>query len=242
MKIHVGTSGFSYREWKGKFYPEKISPKEMLAFYAAQFGAVEVNNTFYKLPPKETFEAWTKQVPADFKFTVKAQNQITHIRRLRPAKRAVTALLKLSDTLGNRLGPILFQLPPNFKKDAARMKNFLKALPSTHRYAFEFRHESWFDDEIIDLLRVHKVALCIAESEETPPTPLEATTDWGYLRLRRVDYTKSDLKNWATFVQSQAWREAYIFFKHEETGSGPLFAQSFLRILSCSASTSNRRL
>jgi uncharacterized protein YecE (DUF72 family) len=231
MKIYVGTSGFSYREWKGKFYPARIKVGEMLRFYAERFGAVEVNNTFYRLPEAAVFEKWIGEVPSDFKFALKAQNQITHIRRLRPARREVSALLKLSNALGSRVGPILFQLPPNFKKDAARLKAFLKALPESHRYAFEFRNESWFDDEVFGLLRERKVALCVAESEETPKTPLVATTDWGYLRLRRLDYQPRDLKRWLAFVEAQKWSETFVFFRHEETAVGPKFAGQFSRLI-----------
>jgi len=230
MNLYVGTSGYSYKEWKGTFYPEDLPEKKMLRFYGERFRAVEINNTFYRMPKESVLEAWAAEVPADFKFVLKASQRITHMQRLKDADDSVAYLLKVVAALGKRLGPLLFQLPPNFKKDAARLKDFLARLPPDRRAALEFRHESWFDQEIFELLRDHQTALCIAEAEEGVEVPFVSTANWGYLRLRRPDYGDPELTTWINRVRQQDWQEAFIFFKHEDEGKAPQMAKRFLEL------------
>jgi uncharacterized protein YecE (DUF72 family) len=228
MNLYIGTSGFGYKEWKGKFFPADIKPADMLRFYAERFNAVEINNTFYRMPKKELLEGWLKEVPSTFVFGLKAPQKITHIRRLKECQQELDYFLEVASVLKHQLGPLLFQLPPNFKKDADRLRAFLKLLPSSRRVTFEFRHESWFDDEIFGALKEHNAALCIAESEDPPQTPFQATADWGYFRLRRLDYTDANLQGWFTKIQNEkSWADAYVFFKHEEEAFGPGFAAAF---------------
>src|SRR5205823_2541043 len=230
MNLYVGTSGYSYKEWKGTFYPEGLPEKQMLRFYGERFRAVEINNTFYRMPKPAVLESWAAEVPADFKFVLKASQRITHMQRLKDADDSLSYLIKVARTLKERLGPLLFQLPPNFKKDAARLRAFLALLPPQPRSAFEFREQSWFDDEVFGLLREHQAVLCIAEAENDLEIPFVSTADWGYLRLRRPDYGDAELKAWAKRVHEQEWREAFIFFKHEEEGKGPEMAKRFLKL------------
>jgi uncharacterized protein YecE (DUF72 family) len=230
MNLYVGTSGFSYKEWKGTFYPEDLPDKQMLQFYGERFQSVEINNTFYRMPKASVLEAWGNEVPADFKFVLKASQQITHKLRLKDAGDSVAYLLKVAAALKERLGPLLFQLPPFLKKDLQRLREFLPLLPREPRSAFEFRHESWFDEEVLGLLREHQVALCIAEAEDGVEVPFTSTADWGYLRLRRPDYQDSDLKEWGERIRKQNWRDAFVFFKHEEEGKGPQMAKRFLEL------------
>jgi uncharacterized protein YecE (DUF72 family) len=230
MNLHVGTSGYGYKEWKGKFYPTDIKAAEMLREYAKHFKAVEINNTFYRMPNKELVRSWMKEVPGDFVFALKAPQKITHIRRLKEAAEDVRNFLDVAAILKGQLGPLLFQLPGNFKKDAPRLAEFLKLLPKEFRVAFEFRHASWFDAEVFSALKKHNAALCIAESEETVEVPFEATADWGYFRLRRLDYNASDLKKWFSRIQNQNWNDTYVFFKHEEQALGPKFAAAFAQL------------
>src|SRR3989442_3767952 len=230
MKLHVGTSGYSYKEWKGTFYPEGLPEKQMLRFYGERFRAVEINNTFYRMPKPSVLESWAAEVPPDFKFVLKASQRITHMQRLKDAGDSVSYLLKTVGSLKERLGPLLFQLPPYLKKDATRLKGFLALLPTDRRAAFEFRHQSWFDEEIFGLLRDHQGVLCIAEAENELEIPFVSTADWGYLRLRRPDYGDAELKSWVKRVRQQNWREAFIFFKHEEEGKGPQIARRFLEL------------
>jgi len=232
MNLYVGTSGYSYKEWKGTFYPEDLPEKQMLRFYGERFRAVEINNTFYRMPKPAVLECWASEVPADFKFVLKASQRITHMQRLKDADGSVEYLLKVAAALKERLGPLLFQLPPYLKKDAPRLRDFLALLPQHPRAAFEFRHQSWFDDEVFGLLREHQAVLCIAEAENDLETPFVSTADWGYLRLRRPDYQDADLKAWAKRVREQPWRDAFIFFKHEEEGKGPEMAKRFLELAS----------
>ena len=230
MNLYVGTSGYSYKEWKGTFYPEDMPDKQMLRFYGERFRSVEINNTFYRMPKESVLEAWASDVPADFKFVLKASQRITHMQRLKDAGDSVAYLLRVSGALQQRLGPLLFQLPPYLKKDATRLSEFLTLLPPNRRAAFEFRHQSWFDDEVFGLLREHHAALCIAEAENDLEIPFVSTADWGYLRLRRPDYGDPELKAWGNRVQQQGWQEAFIFFKHEEEGKGPQMAKRFLEL------------
>lgn len=232
MNLYVGTSGYAYKEWKGSFYPKDLPEKQMLHFYGERFKSVEINNTFYRLPKKSVLEAWANEVPADFKFVVKASQRITHFQRLNDCSEILSYLLDVTAGLGDRLGPLLFQLPPNFKKDIPRLREFFTCIPLERRLAFEFRHESWFDAETFDLLRQRNVSLCIAEAdeEEGVAVPFEPTADWGYLRLRRADYTDADLKQWADRVRKTNWKDAFIFFKHEDEGKGPAMAKRFLEL------------
>ena len=230
MNFYVGTSGYSYKEWKGTFYPEDLPDKQMLRFYGERFRSVEINNTFYRMPKASVLEAWAKEVPADFMFVLKASQRITHHQRLKDADDSVSYLLEVAGALKERLGPLLFQLPPYLRKDAPRLREFLVLLPSDRRAAFEFRHQSWFDDEVFGLLRDHRAVLCIAEAENELEIPFVSTADWGYLRLRRPDYGDAELKAWAKRVHEQEWREAFIFFKHEEEGKGPEMAKRFLKL------------
>ena len=219
MEIRVGTSGYSYKEWRGSFYPEKLKPAAMLGYYAERFSAVEINNTFYKLPERTTLERWAEQVPEGFVFVLKASQRITHRQRLAPeSKETLDYLLDTASALGARLGPILFQTPPFLKKDAARLRAFLELLPSERRFAFEFRHETWRDDEVHDALRARNAALVCADTEEAGAegAPIVPTADWGYLRLRRCDYDAAALAPWAERIRSQPWWQAFVFFKHEE--------------------------
>ena len=230
MNLYVGTSGYSYKEWKGPFYPEDLPDKQMLRFYGERFRSVEINNTFYRMPKPAMLETWAGEVPVDFKFVLKAPQQITHIKRLKDANDSVAYFLKVAATLNERLGALLFQLPPYLKKDTARLREFLALLPRDHRTAFEFRHESWLDDETFALLREHQVALCIAEAEDGVEVPFLSTADWGYLRLRRPDYGDSELKAWVDKVRQTNWTDAFIFFKHEDEGKGPQMGKRFLEL------------
>jgi uncharacterized protein YecE (DUF72 family) len=229
MKLHVGTSGFSYKEWKGSFYPEDLPAKQMLKYYGERFQTVEINNTFYALPKAEVLKAWAAEVPEDFTFVLKASQRITHFKRLKDTGEIMDYLLKTAAVLKKRLGPLLVQLPPNLKKDAGRLRDFLPLLKGA-RAAFEFRHASWFDDEVFDLMREHKVVLCIAEAEDGVEVPFVSTADWGYLRLRMPDYTKADLRKWLDRVREPTWSDAFVFFKHEEEGKGPAMAKRFLEL------------
>ncbi len=230
MNLYVGTSGYSYKEWKGTFYAKDLPDKQMLRFYGERFRSVEINNTFYRMPKESVLEAWAAEVPADFKFVLKASQRITHMQRLKNADDSVSYLLKVAGVLRERLGPLLFQLPPNLKKDLPRLREFLTLLPSERHSAFEFRHESWFDEEVFALLREHRAALCIAEAEDGVEVPFVSTADWGYLRLRRPDYGEAELNTWVKRVQDQNWRDAFVFFKHEEEGKGPQMAKWFLEL------------
>jgi len=230
MKLYVGTSGFAYKEWKGSFYPEDLPAKRMLHYYGERFRSVEINNTFYRMPTVSLLESWAGEVPDDFRFVLKASQRITHQRRLVDADEDVGYLLDVAAALRQRLGALLFQLPPNLKKDAPRLDAFLALLPPQFRAAFEFRHPSWFDDEVFAVLHDHQAALCIAEAEGDLEVPRVATADWGYLRLRRPNYGDAELKAWANQVRLQDWHDAFVFFKHEEAGRGPQLAQRFIEL------------
>lgn len=230
MALYAGTSGYSYKEWKGFFYPEKISPKDMLADYATKLPTVEINNTFYRLPKKDVLEGWAEQVPADFRFVLKASRRITHFKRLKDTADVLDYMFEAAAVLGSRLGVVFFQLPPNFKKDIERLSTFLDELPADVPIAFEFRHDTWFDDEVFELLRAHNRALCLADGEGDLDVPLVSTADWGYLRLRKPNYRKPALDKWIKWVGDQGWKNAYVFFKHEDEGAGPKMAMRFLEL------------
>jgi uncharacterized protein YecE (DUF72 family) len=229
MRILAGTSGFSYKEWKGSFYPEKLPQKDMLAFYAGQLPAVEINNTFYRMPKVSVLDAWAEQVPEGFRFVLKASRRITHFKRLKEAGDENGYLVETATNLGTRLGPILYQLPPNMKKDWERLEGFLKILPDSIQATFEFRHPSWFDDEIYRSLRSHNRALCVADTDDGDPART-ASADWGYLRLRRSTYSEADLERWLGWIRDQEWNEAFVFFKHEDEGTGARLARRFLEM------------
>jgi uncharacterized protein YecE (DUF72 family) len=230
MGLYVGTSGYSYKEWKGIFYPKDLPVQQMLRFYGERFRTVEINSTFYGMPKASVLAGWADAVPADFKFVLKAPKLITHLQGLKDAGDLVSHLLEVAGALTEHRGPLLFQLPPTSKKDVPRLRAFLALLPLQHRAVFEFRHPSWFDDEVFGLLRDHRTSLCIADAEGDLEVPFVATTDWGYLRLRRSDYGNAELKAWVKRVQEQDWRDAFVFFKHEDEGKGPGMAKRFMEL------------
>ena len=228
MTLYVGTSGYSYKEWKGSFYPETIPAKDMLSYYASRLQAVELNNTFYRMPQPSMIESWKAQVPDNFRFSVKAPQVITHFRRLKDAGPQTRQLLKTVSVLGDRLGAVIFRMPEDMKKDLKRLEAFLKELPLDKPIVFDFRHPTWFDDEVYALLRSHNRVLCVSDIEELPESYTHKTADWGYVRLRRVRYTKADLVKWTKRIKAQGWKDTYVFFKHEDEGTGPKLAARFL--------------
>ena len=231
MKIYAGTSGYSYKEWKGNFYPEDLPAREMLRFFGTRLPAVEINNTFYRLPKVSVLESWAGQVPEHFRFAIKASQRITHVKRLKEAAEETAYLLHTVGVLGARLGVILFQLPPHLRKDCERLQQFLKLIPESMRVAFEFRHSSWWSDEVLDCLRSRGSVWCVADTDETEVRWVEGGS-WGYLRLRRSAYSDADLAGWVERVLSQKWEEAFVFFKHEDSGVGPALARRFLEMAS----------
>jgi uncharacterized protein YecE (DUF72 family) len=224
MRFRVGTSGYSYKEWKGSFYPEKLPAAQMLRFYAERFGTVEVNNTFYRMPTPALLSRWLEEVPDEFAFVLKASRRITHDRQLRDVAEPVSRFFAVAAVLEAKLGPVLFQLPPHLKKDVPRLRDFLALVPPGRRAALEFRHASWWDDEVYETLRSHGAALCIAETDDREDPPPVATAPWGYLRLRREDYSDRELEGWIERLREQPWSEAFVFFKHEDAGAGPRLA------------------
>lgn len=229
MKLWVGTSGFQYPEWKGKFYPEKMPTSKMLAHYATHFSSTEVNYTFRRIPSEKTIVNWSSLTPPQFRFSFKAPQRVTHFAKLRGSREILTIFAQALSPAGEKQGPILFQLPPTFTKEVAVLRDFLVELPMGLRAAFEFRHASWFDDAVFDALRTANAALCLAENEELA-TPGVVTADFGYLRLRREDYTAPQIRKWAKFAakQKSRWSDAFVYFKHEEKAVGPRFAHQFL--------------
>ncbi len=233
MTAWIGTSGFQYEEWKGegKFYPEKLSKAKMLTYYAEHFNSTESNYTFRSIPSEKTIKRWVDETPEDFRWSPKAPQRVTHFSKLRDCGELVKVFHEVLSGLGEKLGVVLFQLPGSFKADVALLSDFMDELPKGMRAAFEFRHESWFSDEVYDALSAHNVALCLAESEELK-TPDVVTANFGYLRPRRLDYSAADIKKLAKFLSKQreakgktAWKEAFVYFKHEETCVGPVFAE-----------------
>ena len=222
MRLLAGTSGYAFKEWKGVFYPPELSDDGWLGFYSGKFPTVEINNTFYRLPKQDVLRGWASQVPEPFTFAIKASMRITHHARLKPeCADALDFLLRNTAVLGQRLGPTLFQLPPNMQKDLPRLRGFLGLLPPGRRFTIEFRHASWFDEDVFNALRSHDVALCVGEQEDFA-CPVRSTATWGYLRLHRLDYDAESLGRWAACVGAQGWSDAYVYFKHDEgVGSGP---------------------
>ena len=229
-RILAGASGYSFKEWKGAFYPDALKAEEMLAFYASRLPTVEINNTFYRMPKTSVLESWASQVPAEFRFAIKASRRITHIARLKTESAAepVGYLYRGLSALGEKRGPVLFQLPPNLKKHLPRLMAFLQLLPSDHRAAFEFRNDSWFADDVYDALTSAGAALCLSEREDNAPPPLVETAPWGYVRLRLEPYSEEDLRQWAEKLAAAGWGETYVYFMHEPTA--PAYAQTLMRM------------
>jgi uncharacterized protein YecE (DUF72 family) len=227
MAVRVGTSGYNYPEWRGTFYPEKFPAAKMLAYYAARFTTVEVNYTFYRMPSAKTVAGWAAGTPADFTFALKAPRRITHDARLRDVAEPLRYFLEVAGRLGPKLGPLLFQLPPTFRKDVARLGDVLGLLPPGVRAAVEFRHASWLADDVYECLRSRNAALCVADTGEGT-TPLVATADFGYVRLRDEGYTPGDLRRWReTLARLGAeWRDTFVYLKHEGSGRAPALAQA----------------
>jgi len=227
MKILVGTSGFGYKEWKGNFYPEKISPKDMLGFYAQRFATVEINNTFYRMPSQRLLISWAEQVPDNFIFAFKVPQVITHVKRLKDVKDETRFLFKVISVLGGKLGPMLFQFPKSFRADMEVLKTFLALIPEKVSCAFEFRSASGYDEEVLELLHKKGCSLCTADADENPVDEIIKTAPWGYLRLRRSNYTDAELSAWLERIRLQKWDRAFVFFKHEEEGKGAETAMRF---------------
>lgn len=231
MHLYVGTSGYSYKEWKGHFYPHDLSEKEFLKYYGTKLNAVEINNTFYRLPKESVVAAWAEQVPENFAFSIKASQRITHIKRLKDVGDETEYVLRVVRTLKQRLGVVLFQLPPNMKRDLERLQSFLKLFAGDVRVAIEFRHTSWFDPEMYATLKHSNCSMCIADWDEKLEVPFVRTADWGYVRLRRENYTTADLKKWIKKIQDQDWKAAFVFFKHEDRAVGPKLAMKLRSLL-----------
>lgn len=230
MQFRVGTSGYSYKEWKGSFYPAKLSEKKLLNYYAQQLSTVEINSTFRRFPSASTVEAWAQQVPDSFRFVLKARQTITHFRRLQNADEQIDDFINLASLLKERQGPLLFQLPPNFKKDLPRLEAFLKYVDGRTQIVLQLQHESWLDEEVYDCLRSHAAALCSVDDEGAAGNKVISTTNWGFVRLREERYTDACLKRWIGQLRAQPWSEAYVFFKHEDVGAGPALARRFLKL------------
>jgi uncharacterized protein YecE (DUF72 family) len=232
MNWHIGTSGYSYPAWKGSFYPDKLPAKQFLSYYASQFDTVEYNGSFRTMPSEKTIDGWATETPATFRFVLKAPQKITHIRRLKEAGDDLQQLASCVKKLKKRAVPVLFQLPPNFKQDLPRLEDFLKQVGKPVHAAIEFRHESWLNDDTYKLLKKHKAALVVADAEDLPETPLVPTTSWGYLRLRREKYTDAALKKWAKRIEAMKWKDVFVFFKHEDSGTGPKLGRRLLGLVS----------
>lgn len=231
MKIYAGTSGFAYQEWKGKFYPEKIPPKEMLHFYSERLGAVEINNTFYRMPRESVLKSWAEQVSGGFIFALKAPQVITHIKQLRNVFEETEYLFKTLSVLGGKLGPVLFQFPKSFRANAPALEDFLALIPGDTDCAFDFRSPTWLDAGMPDLLRKKGCSLCMEDTDENPVNEIISTATWGYLRLRRSEYTEEGLSEWAERILSQKWERAFVFFKHEDGARGAEMALRFQELI-----------
>jgi uncharacterized protein YecE (DUF72 family) len=236
MKILTGTSGYGYKEWKGNFYPDKIPADKMLAFYSGRLSTVEINNTFYRMPTPNVVESWAEQVPAGFVFVIKAPQIITHVKRLKNVKEETRYFIKTVSALGEKLGPVLFQFPGSFRRNLPLFEDFLGLIPTETLCAFLFRSDTWFQEETYRLLRNGKFNLCHEDTDENPVEDIVSTAPWGYLRLRRNEYTDSDLSQWAKKVLAQKWKRAFVFFKHEDDAAakGPMLAMSFSEMVDCS--------
>jgi uncharacterized protein YecE (DUF72 family) len=229
-RFRVGTSGFGYREWVGKFFPRGLRPDELLPYYAERFDAVEINSSFYRMPTRAVVRGWLDAAPRQFRFCFKAPAAITHVRRLREPEALLRRLLYALEPVGPRLGAVIFQLPPSFRRDLPRLEAFLGQLPRELRCGFEFRHPSWFDDEVVSALRRRRVAL-VHNDADVERCPLAATAPFGVVKLRRVDYTRAELRSWARRLRAAPWRRCYVFFKHEERATGPIHAAALAALL-----------
>jgi uncharacterized protein YecE (DUF72 family) len=229
-RLWAGASGYAFKEWKGSFYPDRIKPEEMLHWYAERLPTVEINNTFYQMPKAAVLENWTHATPGGFRFTIKSPRRITHLARLKAdsAADSVAFLYQTLAALGDKRGAVLFQLPPSMKKDLPRLTEFLSLLPDDHRAAFEFRNDSWFDDDVYAALKGKGAALCLSEREDSTPPPLVSTTTWGYVRLRLEHYADADLEQWAARLAGTGWRDTYVYFMHEPTA--PAYASTLMRV------------
>ena len=229
MRLLAGASGYSFKEWKGTFYPSDMKADGMLAFYSARLPTVEINNTFYRMPRTEMLENWAKTVPDSFNFAIKASRRITHFAQLKPdsAADSLAFLYRCLASLGAKRGPVLFQTPPFLKKDLPRLKDFLQLLPQGHAAAFEFRHDSWFADDVYEALKESGASLCLSEREDNAPPPLVETAPWGYVRLRLEEYTDTALELWARRLDQTGWNDVYVYFMHEPTA--PAYAQTLMR-------------
>ena len=232
--ILVGTSGYNYPEWKGSFYPADLPTKKMLPYYAGKFPTVEINYTFYRMPTPKLIAGWRAQVPPEFRFTLKAPKRITHDKRLRPAdvSSALEGFITAASELGPQMAALLFQLPPNFKKDLPLLQEFLSLLPPKTTAAFEFRNASWLEDDVFDALRSRNVALCFADSE-TRETPIVPTADYAYLRLRDEGYGDDDIAKWTAIAVDLGakLKDVFVYFKHEDEGKGAAFGQQMMQLL-----------
>ena len=228
-RLMAGASGYSFKEWRGTFYPEKMDPDAMLPFYAERLPSVEINNTFYRMPRTSMLENWAGITPPGFRFAIKASRRITHMGRLKTDSVAdsVDYLYKNLAALGDKRGPVLFQLPPNLKKNVPRLVAFLALLPADHRAAFEFRNDTWFADDVYDALKGAGASLCFSEREDDTPPPLVETAPWGYVRLRLENYSDDDLAQWAQRMRSTAWQDIYAYFMHEPTA--PAYAITLMK-------------
>ena len=228
QRLFAGASGYSFKEWKGDFYPDKMKPEEMLAWYSARLPTVEINNTFYQMPKAAVLENWAKTTPENFRFSIKASRRITHMARLKPtATESVNFLYTTLAALGAKRGPVLFQLPPMLKLDLPRLVEFLHVLPDGHRAAFEFRNDSWFTDDVYVALKDAGAALCISEREDNAPPPMVVTAPWGYVRLRLETYSDDELQDWAAKLAAAEWNDVYVYFMHEPTA--PAYAQTLMK-------------
>jgi uncharacterized protein YecE (DUF72 family) len=240
MRIFAGASGYSFKEWKGTFYPPELKADGMLDFYSARLPTVEINNTFYRMPRTEMLDNWARTVPASFRFAIKASRRITHFAQLRPdsAADSVAFLYRALASLGEKRGPVLFQTPPFLKKDLPRLADFLRLLPPDHTAAFEFRNDSWFADDVYEALKAGGASLCLSEREDSAPPPLVETAPWGYVRLRLEQYSDADLEQWARRLAQTGWKEIYVYFMHEPTA--PAYAQTLMRFAATPASPPSR--
>jgi uncharacterized protein YecE (DUF72 family) len=231
MNLWIGTSGFQYPEWKGTFYPDDLPVAKMLSYYSERFAATEINYSFRRIPSPGTIAKWSSLTPERFRFSLKAPQKVTHFAKLRDCGDTMAYFHSVVTGLGAKLGPVLVQLPPGLKKDTSLLQSFLQALPKTMRVAVEFRHLSWFEEDVFDVLRAGNAALCFAESADLK-TPRVVTANFGYLRLRRADYTEADIAEWADYLRNKnsEWSDAFVYFKHEEAGTGPRFAKSLIAL------------
>ena len=238
-KLLAGASGYSFKEWKGNFYPENIKPEAMLAWYAERLPTVEINSTFYRMPKTAVLASWAGSTPEHFRFSIKASRRITHLARLKAeAAEPLAFLYRNLAALGAKRGPVLFQLPPNLKKDLPRLTAFLQMLPEGHHAAFEFRNDSWFADDVYAALQAASAALCLSEREDNAPPPLVETAPWGYVRLRLETYSDDDLREWARRLEATSWRTIHVYFMHEPTA--PAYAQALLAFQSADQESGKR--